>query len=79
MNLSQANNLQKDISKDISECDFVNDIYLTVKGIGTKVFRDCAFHETDDWIFIWTTSESFLINRKKIGDHVLVQKSESYL
>jgi len=78
MTLKQATNLQKDIGKSIEPDDYIDDIYLSIKDVGSKVFKECTHHRVDDWVFIWTKTESFLINRKDVGDFVMVPKSENF-
>lgn len=62
----------EDIGNSLSELDYHENIYFSIKDAGTTVFKECAYHEVEDYIFIWTKTEKFLINRKEIGDHVIV-------
>lgn len=72
MTKGQAQKLMDDISKDISEEDYVESIYLSINGVGTKVFKQCAYYDIEKYTFIWTKDEKFLISKKEIGDYVII-------
>ena len=72
MNRTHAQYLMEDIEKSLNEIDYSEDLYLSIKNAGTTTFKKCAYHEVEDYIFIWTKTEKFLINKKEIGDHVLI-------
>lgn len=72
MTKGQAQKLMDDISKDISEEDYVESIYLSINGVGTKVFKQCTYHDIEGYTFIWTRDEKFLISKKEIGDYVII-------
>jgi hypothetical protein len=72
MTTIEANNLKLDIEKEISEEDYCDDLYLSINGVGTKTFRQSVVHRAENWIFIWTKDESFVINEDEIGDFVLI-------
>ena len=77
MTVKQANNLKADIERSITEEDFTDDLYISIKGIGTKTFKGCTYHDTDGWIFIWTKDESFLLDKSELGDFVAIPLSEN--
>lgn len=77
MTRKQADRLQMDIGKSISPEDFIEDIYISIKGVGTKTFRKCVYHEVDNWIFIWTEDDSYIFNKKDLGDCVIIPLSAS--
>lgn len=72
MTRNQAQRLMQDIEKSLTQEDFCEDIYLSIKDVGTKTFKRCAYHEIDGYTFIWTEQERYLISRKEIGDHVII-------
>jgi hypothetical protein len=79
MTLKQAQNLLTDLRKSLQIRDYCEDLYLSIKDVGTKVFRSCAYFETESWVFIWTIDDSFVFSKKLIGDFVLVHPNETYL
>lgn len=72
MTRNQAQRLMEDIGKSLTKADYSEDIYLSIRDIGTKVFKKCAYHEVDGYTFIWTEKEQYLISRKEIGDYVVI-------
>lgn len=59
-----------DWGKNLTSQDFCDTLYLSIKNVGTKTFRSCSFHQEDDYLFIWTKNENFLLNRREIGDFI---------
>jgi hypothetical protein len=48
--------------------------------VGTKVFKKCCYHDVENYIFIWTREDTFLIDKKELGDFVIIpQNSKSFL
>ena len=76
MTMKQAHNLMIDLRKSLLLRDYCEDIYLSIKNVGTKVFNSCAYFETKSCLFIWTIDESFVFNKKEVGDFVLAQAKE---
>lgn len=72
MTRKQAERLMEDISQELTVLDFCEDIYLSIKDVGSKVFKKCAYHEAEGYTFIWTENEKYLISKKEIGDHVII-------
>ena len=72
MTRNQAQQLMEDIEKSLTSRDFCENIYLSIKDVGTKVFKKCVYHETDGFTFIWTETERYLISKREIGDHVII-------
>ena len=58
-----------DLSKNITEQDYIDDIYLSIDGVGTQRFKSCSYFEAEGFTFIWTKNEKLLISRKEIGDY----------
>lgn len=77
MTNKQALQLQKDWGENLTDEDFHETLYMSIKGVGAKTFKSCSYHEQDDYVFIWTREESFLINRKELGDFVIVSNTYS--
>jgi hypothetical protein len=77
MTSKQAIQLQKDWGQHLTEEDYHETLYVSIKGVGAKTFKSCSYHEQDDYIFIWTRDESFLIDRKELGDFVIVSNTYS--
>ena len=63
--------------KSLQMRDYCENIYLSIKDVGAKVFRECAYFETESWVFIWTLDDSFVFSKKLIGDFVLVHPNET--
>lgn len=61
-----------DLGKNLTEEDYVDDIYLSINGVGDQIFKKCSYFEYEDYTFIWTKEEKFLISRKEIGDYVII-------
>lgn len=72
MTHAEATDLMLDWGKNLLPKDFCETLYLSISGIGTKTFKSCSFHQQDDFLFIWTKNENFLINRNEIGDFVAI-------
>jgi hypothetical protein len=79
MKLKQAKNLLTDLRRSLQVRDFCEDIYLSVKRVGNRAFRSCAYFETEDWMFIWTLNDSIMFNKQDIGDFVLVNSKDTVL
>jgi len=72
MTKKQALQLQQDWGKHLSPNDYNQTLYLSIKGIGTKVFKECYYHEQDNYMFVWTKNESFIAKKQELGDFVAV-------
>lgn len=72
MNKKQAQNLSEDIRKQLDDRSFIDNVYLSIKGIGTKVFKECKCDQLEGWLFIWTKNDTFLMEEEDIGDFVLI-------
>jgi hypothetical protein len=77
MNRKQAENLLVDLRKNLQPRDYCEDVYLSLRGVGSKKFKSCAYFETETWLFIWTPDDSFVINKTEVGDLVFVPTKES--
>ena len=72
MTRAEAINLMEDLGKNLSLRDYVDNIYISIKDVGTRVFRNCAYFEAEEYTFIWTHQESFLMDKNEMGDFVVV-------
>lgn len=79
MNRKQAENLLTDLRKSLQHRDYCEDVYLSFKGIGAKSFKSCAYFESESWLFIWTMDDSFVFDKREVGDFVFVPNNESVL
>jgi len=77
MTKKQAENLLADIGKSLTPQDYCEDIYLSIKDVGSKSIKSCSYFETETWVFIWTTSDSFVFDKRDIGDFIFVPSNES--
>jgi hypothetical protein len=77
MTKKQAYNLMEDLRKNLRAQDYCEDIYLRLKDEGEKIFKNCAYFESENWIFVWTLDNSFLFNYDDIGDLVLNPAKET--
>ncbi len=75
MTKKQAERLKEDLEKSITLDDYVEDLYISIKDIGSKVFRNCVYLEAEGWIFIWTHEESYVVRKKDIGECVIAPAS----
>ena len=79
MNRKQAGNLLVDLRKALQPRDYCEDVYLSLKGKGSKVFKSCSYFDTEKWLFIWTPDDSFVFEKCQIGDFVFVSSKESVI
>lgn len=77
MNRKQAENLLTDLRKSLKPCDYREDVYLSLSGVGSKSFKSCAYFETESWLFIWTPDDSLVFDKKEIGDFVFVPNKDT--
>jgi hypothetical protein len=62
----------EDLGKTLTPVDYTENIYISIRNVGNKVFRKCAYHEAENFTFIWTVGESFMMDKKEMGDFVVV-------
>jgi len=75
MTKKQAEHLKEDLEKSITLDDYVEDLYVSINGVGSKVFKNCVYLEVEGWLFIWTHEDSYMVRRKDIGDCVIAPAS----
>jgi len=61
-----------DLGKTLESQDYSENIYVSINGVGTKILRNCAYHDADNYIFIWSEQEEYFLNKKEVGDFVIV-------
>ena len=79
MNRKQAENLLTDLRKSLKPCDYREDVYLSLGGVGSKSFKSCAYFESETWLFIWTSDDSFVFDKREVGDFVFVANKDTVL
>lgn len=79
MTQKQAEYLLQDWGGNLLPEDYCETIYLSVKGVGTKTFRQCCYHDAGDYVFIWTKEESFKAKKKDLGDFVMSDNKRSLI
>lgn len=76
MRKTEALRLLDDIKRDLDERDMSKSIYLSIRHIGTKVFKNAACQILDGWFFVITPSESFCIKESDMGDFICIDSTE---
>ena len=79
MTRKQAQHLMYDWGNELLPTDFCETVYLSIKGIGTKTFKDCCYHDSEGYIFIWTKEESIMIKKKDLGDFVSIPDNKKII
>lgn len=79
MTTKQAQFLLKDWGSNLLPEDYCETIYLSIRGVGTKTFKNCCYHESDGYIFIWTREESFMVKKTDMGDFVSIPDNKEIL
>lgn len=79
MTRKQAQFLLDDWGSNLLPEDYCETIYLSIKGVGTKTFKECCYHDDDGYIFIWTREERFIIDKRDLGDFVAVSDNKKIL
>ncbi len=79
MTIKQANLLMDDWGKSLLPQDFSETLYISIKGIGNKTFKSCSFHEEDNYMFIWTKQDRFLVDKKELGDFLAILNPQNTL
>ena len=64
--------LADDLKLGFTVDDYNQDVYVSIKEFGTRVYRKCAFHETETHIFIWTSKIDYIVSKSDVGDFVIV-------
>ena len=77
MTNKQAQFLLKDWGNNLLPDDYCETVYLSIKGVGAKTFKNCCYHDSGNYIFIWTSGENLAINKKNLGDFVSVPTDAS--
>jgi hypothetical protein len=70
MTSKQANRFLSDIRLGLSESDYCQTIYISIRGVGTRSFTNACCQSLEGWLFIFTKDESFCVLEKDLGDFV---------
>lgn len=76
MNKTTAKNFSEDIRKQLTVDCFSDTIYLSIRNVGTRAFKNCKCDRIDGWLFIWTGEENFYVEETELGDFVFIDASE---
>jgi hypothetical protein len=77
MTRKQAELLKIDLEKSITPEDYIEDLYVSINGVGAKIYRKCVYLDAEGWLFIWTADESYIFSKKDLKDTVVVPASYS--
>jgi hypothetical protein len=77
MTSKQAHNFSEDVRKELDEKSFISNIYLSIRGVGNKIFKHCTYDSLEGWLFIWTPEENFVAKESDIGDFVIVDANQT--
>jgi hypothetical protein len=72
MTKSQAKRLMEDLGNNLLPEDYRENVYISVNGVGTEVFKNCAYFEAEGYSFIWTETEKRLLSKKEMGNYALI-------
>lgn len=72
MTPKQANLFLSDIQSELIPTDYCQNIYVSIRDIGTRSFVNAHCQSIDGWLFICTKTESFCVQEKNLGDYVCV-------
>lgn len=79
MNRTNANKLMADLGKEMNHASFTDNIYLSIRNVGTRVFKNCKFESLEGWMFIWTRDDSFCVKEKDLGDFLVIDTDSPVL
>jgi hypothetical protein len=77
MTRKQAELLKMDLEKSITPADYIEDLYVSINGVGSKIYRKCVYLEAEGWLFIWTADASYMFSKKELKDTIVVPASYS--
>lgn len=72
MTKAQAKRLMEDLGNNLLPEDYRENIYISVNGVGTEIFRNCAYFEAEEYSFIWTEDKKLLLSKKEMGNYALI-------
>jgi hypothetical protein len=67
-----AQKMMEDLGKHVIESDYCQDIYISTQLNGAKTFRECAYFEVENYIFVWKKSAALLISKEEVGNYIIV-------
>jgi hypothetical protein len=77
MTKKQAENFCLDIASNLTDEDFTDTLYISIKNKGTKVFANCKHERIDGWLFFWNKNETYYVKEKELGDFIVVEANMS--
>jgi hypothetical protein len=77
MTKKQAENFCLDIASNLTDEDFTDTLYISIKNKGTKVFANCKYERVDGWLFFWSKNETYYVKEKELGDFIVVDANMS--
>lgn len=76
MTKKQSTYLLKDWGANLLPEEYCEHVYISIKGVGAKIFSRCAYYECEGYTFIWTETESFCFDNKDVGDFIMIPYSK---
>lgn len=70
MTTVQANRFLSDIRSRLVDEDYCQTVYISIKNVGNRSFKDACCQSLEGWLFIFTKDESFCVLEKDLGDFV---------
>jgi hypothetical protein len=77
MTKKQAENFCLDIASNLTGEDFTDNLYISIKNKGTKVFTNCKHERIDGWLFFWSKNETYYVKEKELGDFIVIEANMS--
>ena len=56
----------EDLGNNLLPEDYRENVYISINGIGTEIFKNCAYFEAEGYSFIWTETEKRLLSKKEM-------------
>ena len=77
MTTAAAKRLMADLGKNLTQDDYIENICVSMDGLISGVYKDCAYFESEGYTFVWTKEDSFLIDQKRVGRYAILQYNPS--
>jgi len=72
MTTVQANRFLSDIRSRLVDEDYCQTVYISIKNVGNRSFKDACCQSLEGWLFVWTKDDSFCVRESKLGDFICV-------
>ena len=66
----QANRFLLDIRSKLDAEDYYQTVYISIRNVGNRSFKDACCQSLEGWLFVWTKGDSFCVLEKDLGDFV---------